>query len=74
VYIASVAAETVGRLRHKPSTLNRDKFKIMKQRNWACDVTPACRDFGFKVEYPLERGVEATVKAYLEEKRRSKHS
>ncbi len=72
VYIASVAAETVGRWRHKPSTLNRDKFKIMKQRNWACDVTPAQRDFGFKAEFPLERGVNATVKAYLEEKQRSK--
>ncbi len=64
VYVASVVAEKIGVLRGKPSTLNRDKFKIMKQRNWNCDVTPAQQDFGFKVAYPLERGIKETVKAY----------
>ena len=68
VYIASVVAEKIGVLRGKPSTLNRDKYKIMKQRNWTCDVTPAQRDFGFTVAFPLERGVEETVKAYRAEK------
>ncbi len=52
----------------KPSTLNRDKFKIMRQRNWTCDVSDAKTDFGFKTDFPLERGIEATVKAYLKEK------
>ena len=68
VYIASTVAEKIGVLRGKPSTLNRDKYKIMKQRNWTCDVTPAQRDFGFKVNYPLERGIGETVKAYLKDK------
>lgn len=72
VYIASTIAEKIGVMRGKPSTLNRDKYKIMKQRNWTCDVTPAERDFGFTVAFPLERGVEETVMAYLAEKQTSK--
>jgi len=72
VYIASVIAEKIGVVSGKPSTLNRDKYKIMKQRNWTCDVTPAQRDFGFTVAFPLERGVEETVKAYKAGKAGSK--
>lgn len=69
VYIASFVAEKWGLARMKPSTLNRDKFKIMKQRNWSCDVSDAKRDFGFNPKYSLIDGVKATVKAYLEEKK-----
>ena len=67
-YIASVVAEKWGAIRLKPSTLNRDKFKIMRQRNWNCSVDDAVRDFGFHADYPLERGIAETVKAYLAEK------
>lgn len=70
VYGVSVVAEKFAALRGKSSTLNRDKFKIMKQRNWSCDVTPAIRDFGFHADYPLARGVRETVKAYLAEKKK----
>lgn len=71
-YIASYVAEQIGNWSLKPSTLNRDKFKIMKQRNWNCSVDDAVRDFGFKVNYPLERGVEEIVKAYIAEKEHEK--
>lgn len=71
-YIASVVAEKWGVARMKASTLNRDKFKIMRQRNWNCDVSDAVRDFGFKTHYPLQRGIEETVKAYLAEKAEQK--
>lgn len=72
VYAASVVAEKIGVARGKASTLNRDKFKIMRQRNWTCDITPAQRDFGFKLQFSLDRGIEATVAAYLEAKKQSK--
>ncbi|MCM1483766.1 MAG: NAD(P)-dependent oxidoreductase [Muribaculaceae bacterium] len=65
-YVASVVAEKYGVAKMKPSTLNRDKFKIMKQRNWTCDVSDAQRDFGFRTRFSLEDGVRATVKAYRE--------
>lgn len=64
VYVVSAVAEKIGALTLKPSTLNRDKFKIMRQRNWNCSVADAVADFGFKVDYPLERGIAETVKAY----------
>lgn len=67
-YAASVVAEKVGMIRCKPSTLNRDKFKIMKQRNWSCDVTDAERDFGFKAQVSLREGIRRTVAAYRQEK------
>ncbi|MBD5258605.1 MAG: NAD(P)-dependent oxidoreductase [Barnesiella sp.] len=72
VLAVSTLTEKLAAVRGKASTLNRDKYKIMKQRNWNCDVSEAQADFGFKADYPLERGVRATVDAYLEEKHRKK--
>ncbi len=72
VYVASVVAEKWGLITMKPSTLNRDKFKIMRQRNWNCDVSDAKRDFGFNPQYSLDRGIALTVEAYLAEKKQRK--
>ena len=52
---------------HKPSTLNGDKYKIMKQRNWRCDIEPLRRELGYEPEYDLERGVKETVNWYKKE-------
>ncbi len=68
-YAASVVAEKWGVMKMKPSTLNRDKFKIMKQRNWCADVSDAVHDFGFAPRFSLEDGINATVKAYLADKK-----
>jgi UDP-glucose 4-epimerase len=46
------------------SALNNDKFNILKQRNWMCDITPAKRDMDFKPEYNLERGVKEAIAWY----------
>lgn len=48
----------------KPTTLNNDKFKILKQRNWLCDTTPAQQDFGFSPKYSLEQGVNEAIEWY----------
>ncbi len=64
LYAVSIVAEFIGKLTLKPSTLNRDKFKIMKQRNWACDVSDAERDFNFKPRYSLEKGIKEAVEWY----------
>ncbi len=72
VYMASFVAEKWGMLKMQPSTLNRDKFKIMKQRNWSCDVSDAKRDFNFNPIFSLRDGIKETVKAYLEEKQLKK--
>lgn len=49
------------------TTLNNDKYRILSQRNWKCDITPARRDLGYVPHWPLERGVEATVAWYRKE-------
>lgn len=64
VYAVSAVCEKWAAMRMQASTLNRDKFKIMKQRNWSCDVSDAERDFGFSPQFSLEEGIRATVKAY----------
>lgn len=64
----SACAEAVSRLTGKASTLNMDKYNIMKQRNWLCDTGAAERELGFKADYDLEKGTKETVKWYKENK------
>lgn len=65
---ASYVSEKYGLARLKPSTLNRDKYKIMRQRNWSVDVSDAKRDFGFNPMFDLRKGIHLTVDAYKNEK------
>lgn len=62
----SVVAESISRITKKPSTLNRDKYIIMKQRNWECDITPLVNDLGFTAKYNLKDGLEESVSWYKE--------
>lgn len=57
-------AEWWGKVTLKPSTLNRDKFKILKQRNWQCDITESRLDFDFDPQYPLRDGIHETIAWY----------
>lgn len=63
-WIASAVSEKWGAMKGKPMTLNRDKFKIMRQRNWNCDISDARRDFGFNPQVDLAEGIHRTVEAY----------
>ena len=65
--IISSVVDLFSRFTHKPSTLNGDKYNIMKQRNWRCDITPVIRELGYRPEYNLERGVKETIRWYKEE-------
>lgn len=57
-------AEWWGKVTLKASTLNPDKFHILKQRNWQCDTHDAQRDFGFEARYSLQEGVHEAVEWY----------
>ncbi len=61
-------AEMIARSFHRTSTLNRDKYNIMKQRNWRCDIAPLIEEVDYCPEYDLERGVKETVAWYKKEK------
>lgn len=60
------ASGRLSRITGKMNALNDDKYHILRQRNWQCDIEPARRDFGYDPQWPLERGVEAAVKWYKE--------
>ncbi|MDH6355309.1 nucleoside-diphosphate-sugar epimerase [Dysgonomonas sp. PH5-45] len=62
--VVSVIAEGLSKLTKKPSTLNRDKYVIMKQRNWECDIQPLVVDLGFSPRYDLRKGLEESVEWY----------
>jgi nucleoside-diphosphate-sugar epimerase len=47
--------------------LNEDKYNILSQRNWRCELEPAQRDFGFDPEWTLERGVKTSIEWYKKE-------
>ena len=65
--VISLIAEAVSHFTGKPSTLNGDKYKIMKQRNWQCDITPLINELGYQPAYPLERGVKEIITWYKKE-------
>ncbi len=67
--IACAVSGKFGALQHKAVTLNPDKYRILRQRNWDCDVTPAVNDFGFAPRVSLAEGIAEVVKRYREEKR-----
>ena len=66
--VVSLLAETVAGWFGKASTLNTDKYNIMKQRNWQCDITPLVKELGYQPEYPLDKGVKEIIAWYKKEK------
>lgn len=63
-WVASAAAEKIARWQMKASTLNTDKFRIMRQRNWNADISTAVDEFGFNPQVDLREGIRRTVEAY----------
>ncbi|OAV64826.1 dTDP-4-dehydrorhamnose reductase [Bacteroidales bacterium Barb4] len=65
--LACLCSEGIGRLTGKSMTLNSDKYIILKQRNWICDVAPLREELAFTPSYTLRQGLEETVKRDREE-------
>ena len=63
----SLLGELYARFTHRPCTLNSDKYHILKQRNWRCDILPAEKELGYCPQYPLERGVKEVIQWYKKE-------
>ncbi len=66
--IVTILGEYAGQLTGSISALNNDKYNIMRQRNWRCDIQPAIDELGYKPQYDLERGVKITMKWYKDNK------
>lgn len=67
VRLVSIIAEKWGIVRMRPSTLNTDKYNIMRQRNWSVDISKARKDFCFSPEINLKEGVRRAVEWYKKE-------
>lgn len=57
-------SEWIARTRGAATTLNTDKYHILAQRNWQCDITAARDLLGYVPQYDLARGVRESVAWY----------
>lgn len=64
--IVTFFGEYIGRMTGKVTALNNDKYNILRQRNWRCDIQPAIDELGYQPQYDLQRGVKETIKWYKE--------
>ena len=64
--IVTFVGEYTGRLTGKVTALNNDKYNILRQRNWRCDIEPARKELGYEPKVMLEEGVKRTIKWYQE--------
>ena len=66
--IVTFIGEYVGHLTGKVTALNNDKYNIMRQRNWRCDIKPAQQELGYEPKVKLEEGVRRSIKWYKDNK------
>ena len=66
--IVTFFGEYVGRMTGKVTALNNDKYNILKQRNWRCDIEPARKELGYDPKVQLAEGVKTTIKWYKDNK------
>lgn len=62
------ASGRMAQMMGRASTLNEDKYNIMKQRNWQCDINPLREELGYSPKYDLRRGVDEAIAWYKKEK------
>lgn len=62
VYLGCLVGDCYGKLTGKVTPLNLDKYHILKQRNWACDISKL-KSLGYEPKYPLEEGLKALKKS-----------
>lgn len=55
---AATLCDIVSKATRRSFVLNRDKYRILKQRNWTCDITPLINDLGYSPQYDLKKGIE----------------
>ena len=58
----------MGHITGKVTALNNDKYNIMKQRNWRCDINPARQELGYEPQVKLEEGVRRSIAWYKKNK------
>lgn len=62
--IITLVGDIYTRLTHKMTALNSDKYNILKQRNWRCNIEPTMDELGYHPHFDLETGVAHTIRWY----------
>ena len=62
--VVTFFGDLIGRMTGKISALNNDKYHILRQRNWRCDIEPARRELGYEPQVQLAEGVRRTIRWY----------
>lgn len=65
---ATILGEHISRLTGKTTALNNDKYNILSQRNWKCDIQPAIERLGYQPQWPLDKGTKETIQWYKDNK------
>jgi nucleoside-diphosphate-sugar epimerase len=66
--IVCTVGEYYSKLSGKVTALNNDKYNIMRQRNWRCDIEPARKELGYEPQVKLEEGVRRSIQWYKDNK------
>lgn len=66
--VVTFFGEHIGRMTGKISALNNDKYHILRQRNWKCDIQPAINELGYQPKVQLPEGVHKTITWYKQNK------
>jgi len=64
--LLALVRDMLARITGKASILNLQKINELKQPYWICDGSKARNMLGFQPEYPLEKGVQNTLKWYVD--------
>ena len=68
LHVICAIGDRISQWTKKPVTLNLDKYHILRQRNWRCDITPLRQLLDFEPEWQLERGTRETIDWYVKNK------
>lgn len=66
--LITFVSDRIGHITKKPTALNNDKFHILRQRNWRCNIEPAMDELGYHPYVKLDEGVRLTMAWYKENK------
>ena len=66
--VVTFFGEYIGHLTGKVTALNNDKYNILRQRNWRCDIEPTRHELGFEPKVQLKEGVKTTIQWYKDHK------
>ena len=68
VFTIAAISQFVSFLSNKAATLNIEKAKDITQKNWICDTSKAIKDFDYKQNISIEKGIKQTCDWYNEMK------